>query len=584
VRSRRREKLVLMVILAVAAALRFYGLNWDGGHWLHPDERMVYFVVGRLDWPKSLAEALQPDSPLNPAFFAYGSLPLYLLRLVATMLAPLWSALRDAGNLHLVARPLAALFDLGTVVLTYRLVCVLGTRRTANASLGHADLEERTRWEALLAAALVGLAVLHVQNAHFYTVDSMLTCLVILSLNLAAGVSQRGTWRHEVALGVALGLSLATKVSAAPLLLVVPVALHLRHARHRGSLPGVALHTGLVWGLALLVFAVAQPYALIDAQTFVQQILEQGRIARGVYDLPYTLQYAGTWPFLYSIWQTALWGLGLPLGLAAWAGLGAALIRWLRRGSAADILLLTWILPQVAITGLLYTRYLRYLLPILPGLCVAAVWLVASLPHRRVRRLANGLLVVSSLAFVLAFVGIYTTPHPWIKASAWIYREVPTGSVLVVEEWDTYLPLPLELEGRSRRVAEYEERSLALYATPDDATKWEALAADLAASDYLVVASRRLYGSIPRQPDRYPVATRYYALLFAGQLGFELEAEFTRGPAWLNPRIPPLSGATPTLFRPDESFVVYDHPRALIFRNVERLPPDELLQRLAVDG
>ena len=68
----------------------------------------------------------------------------------------------------------------------------------------------------------------------------------------------------------------------------------------------------------------------------------------------------------------------------------------------------------------------------------------------------------------------------------------------------------------------------------------------------------------------------------AGELGFEPSGEFIRGPAWLNPRLPPLPGAAPAFLRPDESFVVYDHPRALVFRNAERLPADELLRRLGV--
>jgi hypothetical protein len=138
----------------------------------------------------------------------------------------------------------------------------------------------------------------------------------------------------------------------------------------------------------------------------------------------------------------------------------------------------------------------------------------------------------------------------------------------------------LELEGQSRRQSEYDMRFLGLYDEPDDAAKWESLVADLATSDYLIIASRRLYGSIPRVPDRYPVATRYYELLLSGDLGFELEHEFTRGPAWLNPRLPPLPDPAPAVLHPDESFVVYDHPRALVFRNAERLPAAELLRRV----
>ena len=91
----RQETLILAIILVGAATLRLYGVTWDGGHWLHPDERQVYFVAADLALPTSLAEALTPDSPLNPGFFAYGSLSFYLLRLAATLVAPVWSALQD---------------------------------------------------------------------------------------------------------------------------------------------------------------------------------------------------------------------------------------------------------------------------------------------------------------------------------------------------------------------------------------------------------------------------------------------------------------------------------------------------------
>ena len=191
-------------------------------------------------------------------------------------------------------------------------------------------------------------------------------------------------------------------------------------------------------------------------------------------------------------------------------------------------------------------------------------------------------LVLVSLIYALAFLRIYATPHSWIVASEWIYREVPEASVLAVEDWDVALPLPLEVDGRSRRIEEYSLRLMMLYQEPDDTAKWRDLARDLAASDYLLLASRRLYGSIPRSPDRYPITSRYYQELLAGNLGYGVVAEFTRGPAWLNPRIPPLPGAAPGLFHPDESFVVYDHPRTLILRNHEHLPPEELLQRLGV--
>jgi hypothetical protein len=176
---------------------------------------------------------------------------------------------------------------------------------------------------------------------------------------------------------------------------------------------------------------------------------------------------------------------------------------------------------------------------------------------------------------------MYATPHSWISASEWIYANVPAGGTLAVEDWDTALPLPLDVNGQARRIDEYDVRTLTLYDEPDDTAKWSALSGDLAASDYVIIASRRLYGSIPRLPDRYPLASRYYDRLFAGDLGFELVGEFTRGAAWLNPHISPLPDAAPPLLRPDESFVVYDHPRVLILQNAEHLSPAELLRNVA---
>ena len=38
----------LLLILAIGAYLRFVGLNWDGNHHLHPDERFLTIVGTKL--------------------------------------------------------------------------------------------------------------------------------------------------------------------------------------------------------------------------------------------------------------------------------------------------------------------------------------------------------------------------------------------------------------------------------------------------------------------------------------------------------------------------------------------------------
>ena len=605
--------LVLGLVLVIGGGLRFYGLNWDGGHWLQPDERQIYFIALDLGWPASLGEALSPESPLNPRFFAYGSLPIYLLRLAAVLLAPIWPAVRDPDNLHLAGRFLAVVFDLGTVYLTYRLACQLAMRpwrpdRSAEAGKGETASRlsgaEPVPWIPLLVTALASLAVLHIQLAHFYTADPLLVFFVMLTLSLAFDVARgAGRWQR-VGLGLGLGLALATKVSAAPLVLV-PLFAHYhaavraqalaeRSPRQRLWLYLILQRMAMTLVIAAGAFFVTQPYVLIDWPTFVGHTLRESQIAWGRLDVPYTLQYVGSWPYLYPAWQVALWGLALPVGLAAWTGWVLLIVGWLRRAGWAAALILVWTGSYFAVTGLLHAKPLRYMLPLVPVLVILAGYLPLRLGWRRGRVRARqepgrwlvvagyGALVVASLVYALLYVQIYAQPHSWITASTWIYRHVPAGSTLAVEHWDTPLPLPLEVDGQSRRIEEYDTRVLALYDEPDNGEKWERLAADLAESDYLIIASRRLYGSITGLEDRYPLASHYYRQLFAGELGFELAGEFVRGPEWLNPRVPPLPGAAPTLLRPDESFVVYDHPRTLIYRNVGRLSVIELLGRVGV--
>src|SRR2546423_13915599 len=73
----RLHRVILGAILCVGAALRYYGLNWDFGSGLHPDERHVTSLVQALPLPTSWAQFLSPGHvpPLEPGGFAYGPLP-----------------------------------------------------------------------------------------------------------------------------------------------------------------------------------------------------------------------------------------------------------------------------------------------------------------------------------------------------------------------------------------------------------------------------------------------------------------------------------------------------------------------------
>ncbi len=544
-RGRFRQVTLLALMLLLAAALRFYGLNWDGGIGAHPDERHIVGLAEALRWP----QALNPFAIATE--YAYGHLPLYLLAL-AHRLFPGIDAL-------LVGRGLAVLFDLGTVAITY--------------ALGRRAYDNRV---GLLAAAFVTLTVLHVQQAHFYTADAPLAFFVVTTLFFAVRVVQEGRLLDVWLAGCCAGLAVGTKASAG--LLVIPLGTACVLSADRRA--------GRVWRLgaaALVAFALTTPFALLDAPTFWRNVSKQAAMARGLLDMPYTRQYRGTWPYLYPLIQQLRWGMGWALGVFGFGGLAYALWRVVREQPTwAEWVLLSWVLPYFAFVGALYAKFPRYVLPLTPLLALyaarfltrAARYLATLFPSLSAPALFRSLftlLLVCAFLRCLAFVSLYREPHPWRAASMWIYEYASPGSVIAVERWDH--PLPLDATG-------YEIRELPVF---DEETpkKWAAMTGVLSEADYVVVASRRGYATLARLAERYPRTARYYRQLFGGELAFEPMACFGRfsqlGPVAL--RDDPTRGlpfSLPAMCRPkaqiaiplgrlDESFVVYDHPQAIIF-------------------
>jgi 4-amino-4-deoxy-L-arabinose transferase-like glycosyltransferase len=532
--------ITLLVILLVAAALRLHGIDWDDGIGAHPDERYIIGVAEKLSWP----------GQLNPfecaADYAYGHLPLYLLAVT--------SGLVRGGDPLILGRVLAGLLDVGTVAVTFEL-----GRQAYDEGVG------------LLAAGFVALSVLHVQQAHFYTSDVLLAFLVLGMLVFAVRLVQGGRARDAWLTGAWAGLALGTKASAALLVVPLSAAVSLAPSKRRYC----------VWrcGVAgITVFALTSPFALIELPTFWQNVARQAAISRGTLDVPYTLQYHATWPYIYLIVQQWRWGMGCLPALTAFGGLAYAVGRAVQSPPRpAEWVIMAWVLPSFAFVGGLYAKFPRYLLPVAPLFAIYAALLVADLTglDRVPAGVSRALLLGSMLFRCLILASVYGVPHPWVRVSEWFYENVDRGTVVATEEWDH--TLPLDTTGYDVRVLPVFEEE-----TPE---KWETVETALAEAEYMVIASRRAYATLPRLSKRYPLTARYYERLFDGNLGFEPVACFSRVPR-LGPFAlvdDPTSGLAfnlPELCRVerhgmfrlrrlDESFVVYDHPQVLVFKASE---------------
>jgi YYY domain-containing protein len=267
------------------------------------------------------------------------------------------------------------------------------------------------------------------------------------------------------------------------------------------------------------------------------------------------------------------------------------------------------------LTGYLQVKFLRYMLPLTPFLLIMASrmlfwirdWVGEHKPHQTALvHWGIGLVIAATGFYALAYLNIYNQPHTAMRASQWINDNAPAGSVILREHWEEQLPkligyrLGCGNQWDAQSCMKMYDPDTVVYSEGKD--KMTRVAEQLAGADYLVFFSNRLYGSIPRVPERYPQSGEYYRKLFGGELGYELEhweATYPNlmGIAFVDdtfdrPDLPTPAALGP--YRPasfainlgyaDESFSVYDHPKVLIFKNQERLSTSETLDRLLEDA
>ncbi len=598
---------LLGLVLLTGLTLRTWNVRWDAGMNPHPDERSTTCWPGSwIEWPDSWDEFRDPrQSPLNPLWnpidqrefsYTYGHFPLYLGVMfgeVLHRLAPVADALpfpdrivtmmerstEGCGGVAVPGRLIIALLDTLTIFFLF----LLGRRIYGP-------------WAGLLAATFYAFAAQAIQLSHFFAMDPASTTFTVFAVLGGVWMVQERSWRAAILTGIGAGLAISSKFSALPILAVPVVAAGIVIWQERASGEGRSALRVIVGGLAallvaLVTFAVTSPYAILDWENFIRfTLVEQGAMVRGVADFPFTRQYRNTVPYIYFLQQQIEWGLWWPLGIVAALGTFWSLTRLIAViARPGEVLAWAWLVPYFGLTGAFLAKFNRYMSPVLPFVLLFAAGLCWALWQQRREgspRLALPSSLARSISLLLAAVGVvgglfwsvayangvYGTPHPWEESARWMAENVPAGSTVLCEQWDDCMPwgLPDEPEvnaanNQIRRIdwGPYEE---------DTAQKYEVLRQKLSEADYVAYSSKRIYDSVDELPERYPMTTRYYDLMFSEKLGFEIVFEATTPPKLFGFKFPD-QGA-------DESWSLYDHPRVTIFRKVRNLSDAEFAQLL----
>lgn len=438
-------EIILIGVLLLAAALRLAGIGWDRNTHMHPDERFLTMVETSIKFPESIGQYFDTaTSTLNPnnvghTFFVYGTLPIFLVRAVG-------ETIQQVGydQIHIVGRVASALFDTASVFLIYLIGARLYSRRVG-----------------LLGAAFAATSVLLIQHAHFFVVDSIANTFILAGIYFAVRAMDEGKRLHYVLFGAALGMAVASKISAAPLAGVLVLASIVRYWGQEAR-PAWTHEFGrlvLAAVVSLLTFRLLQPYAFQAYgiglnPLWLDNLMQVNSLASGAAGVPFVWQWAQRTPLLFAFRNLVLYGMGLPLGILAWAGWSWALIRTLRGDWQRHLIPLVWTGAYFLWRGSGFTSAMRYQLPIYPTLALFASWAfweawerVSDIRVRerlRVRWLVGGVgafVLLATLTYAVAFATNYVRPFTRHEASSWIYQNVP-GPVNLLLNDEQLEPIP----------------------------------------------------------------------------------------------------------------------------------------------
>lgn len=540
---------MLLAIILTGGLLRFYNLNWDSGLLFHPDEMNIGIAMAKISFSDSL----------NPGFFAYNGFSLYLYKAVATLVAAFTgdqSWVDEIGRSLLVGRHISAAVSTLSLPLIYLLGLRIADRQTAS-------------FATALAAFNTGL----IQCAHFAVTESLLVFFLLLTALCAQACTAATGRTADAVLYLVIGVATGCKTSALSFLAFPAAVIAIRSAGLRQffngcfrALPG-----------ALIIFAAffaVSPYSLLELKSFLASMSYEGGVVHGTIKVPYTLQFCDSTAFVS--WIPSLnWFLTLPVSVVGVTGMlvwlaGGLRALWRRcnfcqtgtseppaaaNNVTAALPLLTFGILYALYIGSWHTKFIRYLVPLLPVLILSCAWACARIRKRfaRLGIVVTAIVIVSSGLWAVSFFSIYLRPSTRIAASEWMLKNFKPESSLLLEHYD--YPLPIAFPGAPADT--FVRRTFPFFAK-DTSEKMQELAVALAEADYLILASRRLYGNIPRDPHQYPFTSRYYQDLFSGRLGFSEMAVFSSPPSLGKWAFDDTSA--------EETFQVFDHPEVRIFR------------------
>lgn len=417
-RKARTNRIILLVILALAALLRLREVDFGLPALNDPDEPL--FMMKAIDMLRTRT--------LDPGWFGHpGTITLYCLALVVLLTGAAGVAtgrfddmdhfasavFADPGVVFFPARLFIVACGVACVLLTWRLGKRLGGER-----LG------------LVAAGLLAVNALHIEYSRIIRTDVQASVFMLLATLAALEFANSGRTRHYLLAALWTGLAIATKWPAGLIAANAVCASCWRMSRgHRDARKLAAF---AVCTVATVI--AASPYLLIDYPAVLRDLAGEARPAHpgatGAGPL------ANLWRYLSGPVAGSMGWAGM---LLSFAGIGMGAIRHPRWRTAVLAGPMAF-LVVISLQSLVWDRWIVPLMPFFSlgtayAVCLAARWSLQR--FGRFGAVTGPITLVVILAPMAGAVQIEASERASDTrqiASAWIREHAPPHATILVED------------------------------------------------------------------------------------------------------------------------------------------------------
>ncbi|MCX6730838.1 MAG: DUF192 domain-containing protein [Candidatus Roizmanbacteria bacterium] len=618
------KKLVTIALFFLLFYTRFISLDWGFPYPMHPDERNMAVAIEQLSCP-SLSSL---TTCLNPHFFAYGQLPLYL-SYGGIQLYHFITGQSTPPNFLEATLALRTISALSSILLVSVLLSIVKLMFLNKKTFNFQTFE-------FLTLVFFIFQPYAIQFAHFGTTESLLmlfyTLIIYLSLRLIT------TDQHKLStlifLGIFSGLALGTKTSSL-LFLGIPIIVLITKmvggtiegspkSTHKVRPAGIAtleyflgsinrdgIYHFIVplftyFSITIIFFILSSPQSFLNWNDFISSMNYESAVGLGSYVPFYTRQFVGTTPIIFQFQKILPYVLGLPqliLSILGFIFLPSFIVKiiilqvarvkgtqqraqnssqqalevlehwWgkLRVTESAKLPLIMFDILRFALllsflpSSFFFAKWTRFIAPSFPLFSLLA--LLFLLQILSLNRIPKSLIYGFFIIAILpgfTFLSIYLSSDVRFIASDWIYKNIPENSK-ILSETANVIDIPIPSPNSQIKVKNYLINSFNFYDLDSTRDLKIDLSRALNDADYIIVPSRRIFKNHPQ--NTYPYLANYYDQLFTGLAGFEKVAEFSSYPKM------EVFGKT-IISLPDEeaeeTWTVFDHPVIRIYKKVQK--------------